>query len=386
MNVRILFALPLLAIACSSNNGPGPASQCTLSSSGAARVGTPVGLKIRMLDVKGKPAIGYTGSVALTSTDAKAIFDNGGAFTADDAGAKAVAAELGTASGSPVVITATDSANPAITCTTNVVVSAGPATAFTVALATNVNAGSPTPLTVTAVDEQGNTAASFTGAVAFTSTDTKATLPAGATFAASDNGVKVLSATLQTMGAQSVTATGGGVVSAGATTVHGLTYVNPTGGTLQLVADASSTPGSVVLKLVPTVALSGSSAGFNLPLDSSKVALDATTPIANGSALNLGAGPAALKAVIPAAGPLAGKLVAGVAQKGYDAGAVVPDASIKTTDSLLTVKLSPTSAGTPGVVFDGAALAAGFSAGLRDRAGNELVRSTQVAIGKLVLQ
>ena len=382
---RILIAIPLLAVACSSN-GSGPANRCVLSSSANARVGTPLAIKIALLDSNGKAATSYTGSVALTSNDPKAIFDNGGTFTSADSGTKAVAAELGTASGMPTAITATDTANPAITCTTNVVVSAGPVSAFTVALAPNVNAGNATPLTVTAVDEQGNPAASFTGTVTFTSTDIKATLPAASTFAASDNGVKVLSATLLTMGAQTVTATSGATVSTSATTVHGLTYVNPTGGTLQLVADSSSTPGSMVLKLVPTIALSGSSAGFNLPLDASKVALDGTAPIANGSALHLGAGPAALKAAIPSAGPLAGKLVAGVAQKGYDAGAAVPDAAIQTTDSLLAVKLNIASAATPGVVFDGSALAAGFSAGLRDRAGNELVRSSQVAVGKLVLQ
>jgi hypothetical protein len=382
---RILIAIPLLALACGST-GSGSANRCVLSSSANARVGTPLAIKIAMLDSSGKAATGYTGSVALTATDPKAIFDNGGQFTSADSGTKAVAAELGTASGLPTVITATDTSNPNLSCTTNVVVSAGPASGFTIGLPFNVNAGSANAIKVTAVDEQGNPAASFTGAVTFTSSDAKATLPPATTFAATDNGVKLVSATLQTMGAQTLTATSSAIASTTPTTVHGLTYVNPTGGTLQLVADASSTAGSLVLKLVPTVALTGSSAGFNLPLDVTKVALDATAPIANGSALKLGAGPAALKAAIPAAGPLAGKLVVGVAQKGYDAGAAVPDAAIKTTDSLLAVKLSIPGAATPGVVFDGAALGAGFSAGLRDRAGNELVRSSQVAIGKLILQ
>lgn len=378
----LAIALPLAGLACSS--GPGSATTCAIAAPQATIAGQPLALQVSMRDSKGQVATSYLGTLAFSSTDPKAAFGDGGSFTAADKGLKSVGAELGTASTTAATITATDSANPSITCSASIVVSPGPASTFALTLAPNVNAGNPATLTIAPMDEQGNVAAGYNGTVTFSSTDSKASLPAPVVFAGEST--KTVSATLLSLGSQTVTATAGGLSKTAATIVHGLTYANPTGGVLQLVADASSTPGTVVLKLVPTASVTGSSAGFNLPLDASKVALDPAAPIAAGTALKLGAGAPAVKAAIPAAGPLAGTLVAGVAQKGYDAGAVVADSTIAPTGSLLSVKLKLTSAATPGVVFDGAALGSAFNAGLRDRAGNELVHTAQVAVGRLVVQ
>jgi len=57
------------------------------------------------------------------------------------------------------------------------------------------------------VDAYGNRVSGYTGTIHFTSTDTKAKLPANYTFKAADAGTHVFSVTLKTAGTQSVTAT-----------------------------------------------------------------------------------------------------------------------------------------------------------------------------------
>src|SRR5260370_40380754 len=61
--------------------------------------------------------------------------------------------------------------------------------------------------TVTAEDASGNTATGYTGTVTFTSSDGLASLPANYTFVSGDAGVRSFSATLKTVGNQSITAT-----------------------------------------------------------------------------------------------------------------------------------------------------------------------------------
>jgi hypothetical protein len=57
------------------------------------------------------------------------------------------------------------------------------------------------------VDAYGNLVTNYTGAVHFTSSDAKAVLSGNYTFATSDKGVHVFSATLKTAGSQSLTVT-----------------------------------------------------------------------------------------------------------------------------------------------------------------------------------
>ncbi len=62
-------------------------------------------------------------------------------------------------------------------------------------------------LTVTALDQNGNSAIGYTGTVHFTSSDGQAQLPADYTFTAADGGVHTFAVTFATAGNQSVTAT-----------------------------------------------------------------------------------------------------------------------------------------------------------------------------------
>ena len=78
---------------------------------------------------------------------------------------------------------------------------------FKVAVATiPTAAGAADSVTVTAKDASGTTVTGYTGKIHFTSSDTKAVLPADYTFVAADKGVHTFSVTLRTAGTQTLTA------------------------------------------------------------------------------------------------------------------------------------------------------------------------------------
>jgi hypothetical protein len=70
-----------------------------------------------------------------------------------------------------------------------------------------ITAGNAGSFTVTALNADGSTDTGYTGTVHFTSTDSQAILPADYTFTTADAGVHTFSATLKTVGTQSITAT-----------------------------------------------------------------------------------------------------------------------------------------------------------------------------------
>jgi hypothetical protein len=87
-----------------------------------------------------------------------------------------------------------------------VTVTAGTATHLTVAAPLLAGAGTAFGLTVTARDQYGNAAPSYTGTVHFTSSDAKAGLPGDYTFPAGNAGSHMFPVTLNTLGSQNVTA------------------------------------------------------------------------------------------------------------------------------------------------------------------------------------
>jgi Bacterial Ig-like domain (group 1) len=163
-----------------------------------------------------------------------------------------------------------------------------------------------------------------------------------------------------------------------------LVYTDPpTGKSLRLVKNAASTPTTVVLDLVAGKALTGWSAGFNLPFDVSKVKLDAA-PFTVGSGLNAGNNPAAAKLTVPSSGPLANMLVVGVSQKAAGNGASSGDATVAAGTVLFTITLDLVGTAPTGTVFDGSAPAFVLpSGGMRDKQGNAVAGPADVAIGKL---
>jgi adhesin/invasin len=83
-------------------------------------------------------------------------------------------------------------------------VAADPAAAFRVAAPAVVASGQPFQLTVTAIDQWGNTASTYSGTVHFSSTDLGAQLPDDYPFGTADGGAHTFGAALQTPGPQTI--------------------------------------------------------------------------------------------------------------------------------------------------------------------------------------
>jgi hypothetical protein len=166
----------------------------------------------------------YTGTVHFTSSDGLAILPADYTFTTADAGKHTFTATLKTAGTQS--ITATDTASSGVTGTqTAIKVTPLTATALRVSgFPVPATAGVSSSITVTAIDQFGNTATSYTGTVHFTSSDPKAALSANYKFATADAGKHVFAATLKTAGTQSITSTD--TVSGGLTATQSGIVVN----------------------------------------------------------------------------------------------------------------------------------------------------------------
>ncbi|MGB6726252.1 MAG: choice-of-anchor Q domain-containing protein, partial [Terracidiphilus sp.] len=177
---------------------PGAATHLVIPG-GPAPFYTAFDINIYAYDAAGNLATSYNGTVALTSSDPG--FVNLGPFTLAN-GQTVATAVLKTAGVD--TITATDVSNASITGTGSFTVQPGAATHFGLSAPTAAYAGSPINFTVTAYDLYGNVATSYSGTVHFTSTDASAVLPADSTLT---NGVGTFSATLMTVGSQTISAT-----------------------------------------------------------------------------------------------------------------------------------------------------------------------------------
>ncbi|AKJ04890.1 Fibronectin type III domain protein [Archangium gephyra] len=167
-----------------------------------ARVGEPLTLSITALDAKGNRVTSYAGKASISSADAameslaEASFTQGLAMVPvafRTPGSQTVTAtEVGgtlTATTSSVTVTAAEVARLVLS-------GAGPATA-----------GGVSSFTVTAMDTFGNTVTGYRGTVGFSTTDSRAGLPATYTFTDTDSGSRTFSASFQSAGTQSLTVT-----------------------------------------------------------------------------------------------------------------------------------------------------------------------------------
>ena len=186
----------------------GPATTLTVSGyASPTTAGAAHNVTVIAKDAFGNMATGYTGTVALTSSDARAVLPANYTFTGGDAGTHVFSVtlkSLGTQS-----ITTTDTVTATITGTqSGIIVNLGPTTTLAVSGFTSpTTAGAAHNVTVTAEDAGGNVTTGYTGTVHFTSSDASAVLPANYTFTGGDAGTHVFSVTLKTAGTQSITAT-----------------------------------------------------------------------------------------------------------------------------------------------------------------------------------
>jgi subtilisin family serine protease len=186
-----------------------PGSTDLLSITGIPTV-TPAGTSetftVTALDPNGGTDTGYRGTVHFTSTDSQAKLPANYSFTAADAGTEMFAVTFKTAGSQ--AITATDTVNQAIAGTEeNFIVSPGAAESLKVSgFPTTDTAGTAQTFTVTAADAYGNVATGYVGTLVFSSTDSAAVLPTYTTITPEDQGTLSFTATLNTAGIQSITA------------------------------------------------------------------------------------------------------------------------------------------------------------------------------------
>jgi hypothetical protein len=240
-----------------------------------------------------------------------------------------------------------------------------------------------------AVTKNGAPATSYTGTANFTSSDAVAYLPAQYAFTSTDAGGHDFLVTLNSAGAQSLTATDAGDATLNATAKTNVAgaayyYVPPAGGKIALVPNvAMSSPSVAVLDLVALTSLSGYFVGFDLAIDATKIN-PPTDLITAGTALDPGTNVPAIKATVPTSGPLANALVTGLSQKAAGGGAKPNDASITAGQVLYTVKLPLAAGATAGTIFDGTVAKNKIRCGLRNKVGTEVVGTADFQIGKLI--
>jgi hypothetical protein len=154
-------------------------------------------------------------------------------------------------------LTATDTVTATLTATASGIYVNGAATD------TLSVAGFPSPstagvagtFTVTALNPSGGTDTSYRGTVYFTSSDAQAALPANYTFTAADNGVHRFSATLNTAGTQSITASD--TVTSTITGTQSEIVVNAASDTFSVTASPSSTTAGNAVSVTVTALTSG---------------------------------------------------------------------------------------------------------------------------------
>jgi len=180
---------------------PAAASQLVVSAPTSATAGTAILLRVTAEDPFNNTATTYGGTIHFSTTDAQTR------LTIDSTLSSGTGLFFETlkTSGNQTV-TATDTVTSSITGTSAAVaVSATAATHFVVVASSgSVTAGAVLNFTVTAEDRYNNTATSYGGTVAITSSDSQAGLPNNNTLT---SGTGTFSLTLATAGAQTVTAT-----------------------------------------------------------------------------------------------------------------------------------------------------------------------------------
>ncbi len=178
----------------------GPASHFYVAVPAAATAGTAFSITVTAQDAFSNTAVGYTGTVHFTSSDGQAVLPANSTLTNGVGGFSATLKTAGTQT-----IKATDTVTASVSGTSNSTsVSGGSASQFSVTVPTVAAAGKAFSITATALDNFNNTAANYSGSVHFTSSDGQAVLPGNSTLT---NGVGGFSATLKTIGGQTMKAT-----------------------------------------------------------------------------------------------------------------------------------------------------------------------------------
>jgi filamentous hemagglutinin family protein len=180
-----------------------PTHFAVVASPSTVTAGTALTTTVTALDAANNPVPGYTGTVRFASSDAQAALPANYTFTPGDAGAHVFANGVTLKTAGTQTVAAADTAASIAGTSNSITVQPGAAAHLSVTAPASATAETAFPFTVTAFDAYQNTAKGYTGTVQFSSTDTKAVLPASATLS---NGAGTFSTTLITSGAQTLTA------------------------------------------------------------------------------------------------------------------------------------------------------------------------------------
>jgi hypothetical protein len=174
--------------------------------SGAANPDTPLNITVTALDPYNNPVAGYHGTVHFTSSDPQAVLPDDYTFTDADNGTHTFTVILGSLGRQTISVT--DQDTPAIAGGTVVTVISDPVVSSLLisGFPTRITGGEAGTFTVTALDAEGNVLTGYRGTVQFTSSDLRVQLPADYTFTDADQGMHTFTATLNTYGVQSITA------------------------------------------------------------------------------------------------------------------------------------------------------------------------------------
>jgi hypothetical protein len=160
------------------------------SANATPAAGTAFNITVTALDASGQMVATYSGTVHFTSTDGQPVFPANATLTS---GTETFSVTLKTAGAQ--TITATDSSSIMVKVVTS---------HFSLTVPANATTGITFNVSLTALDATNSVVTGYSGTVHFTSTDGQATLPVDSTLA---NGTGTFSATMKTLGNQTITAT-----------------------------------------------------------------------------------------------------------------------------------------------------------------------------------
>jgi hypothetical protein len=183
------------------------ATHFSVSAPSGSTAGAAFSVTVTALDANNHVVTGYRGTVHFTTSDTGAgvVLPGDYSFTSGDGGAHTFAGGVTLVTAGNQTVTATDTGNSGVSGTATVTVSAAAARTFSVTgFPSPINAGAPGTFTVTALDAYGNVATGYSGTVTFSSSDFQAQLPGDSPLT---QGTGTFSATLNTVGTQSITAT-----------------------------------------------------------------------------------------------------------------------------------------------------------------------------------
>jgi hypothetical protein len=259
---------------------PSTAAFLSVSAPSSVTAGAAFNVTARAVDQFGNTVTGYSGTTHFTPTGLLPDYP----FQPTDLGVKSFSLTLTTAGLQSLAVAQVG--NPGVAGHANVTVNPAPASRLAVSTPATSTVGAPLTFIVTPFDPYGNVDTSFSDTVAFTTSDSSASLPGPFSFAGGGGASPPLPATLATAGGQTITASDATnpAITAGVATVTVSPADTTTGlsestgssvfselvtftATVTPVAPGAGTPGGSVTfydgsTLLGTVALTGGAASL----------------------------------------------------------------------------------------------------------------------------